>query len=68
MTADENATDPDDEVEIELDEDGTLRLTELVSQFPGATGLRYRNPDTKRLRAVKAVCLRGGSYRSGILE
>ena len=56
VTADESAgPDQDDEVEIELDEDGTLRLTELVSQFAGATGLRYRNPETKRLRAVKVV-------------
>lgn len=46
-------------VEIELDGDGTLRLTELNSQFPGATGLRYRNPETGRLRAVKTICLRG---------
>lgn len=44
-------------VEIELDFDGTLRLTELCSQFPGATGLRYRNPGNGRLRAVKSICL-----------
>ena len=44
-------------VEIELDSDGTLRLSELRSQFPGATGLRYRNPKTGNLRAVKQFCL-----------
>ena len=37
VTADENLNE-DDEIEIELDEDGTLRLTELISQFAGATG------------------------------
>ena len=47
-------------VEIELDGDGTLRLTELNSQFPGATGLRYRNPDTGMLRAVKTIWLQRG--------
>lgn len=32
----------DDAVELPIEDDGTLLLTTLSAQFPGATGLKYR--------------------------
>lgn len=42
-------------IEIPVEDDGTLFLSTLVAQFPGACGLKYRNPDTKALRGVKLI-------------
>lgn len=42
-------------MEIPVEDDGTLFLSTLVAQFPGACGLKYRNPDSKSLRGVKLI-------------
>lgn len=43
-----------DSMEIGLDDDGSLAVETLQSQFGGATiGLRFRNPATGKFRAVK---------------
>ena len=33
----------DEPLELELEEDGNLRMSTLISQFSGACGLRFRN-------------------------
>lgn len=43
----------DEPVELPLNEDGTLSLSNLVAQFPGASGLKYRNPETGTFRGVR---------------
>lgn len=43
----------DDPIEVPTEANGTLLLTTLTAQFPGVSGLRYRNPDTGALRAVR---------------
>lgn len=40
-------------MEIPVEPDGTLLLSSLVAQFPGATGLRYRPQDSKALRGLR---------------
>ncbi|KAF2346745.1 RNA recognition motif domain [Trinorchestia longiramus] len=42
-------------IEIPVEDDGTLYLSTLVAQYPGACGLKYRNPDTRTLRGVKLI-------------
>jgi len=49
VCADEN----DEPVEIPTESDGSLLLTSVTAQFPGATGLKYRNPETNTLRGVR---------------
>lgn len=44
-----------DAVEVELEEDGTLLMTNLRSQFANATGLRYRNEATGAYGGIKPV-------------
>jgi len=43
----------DEPVEIPTEGDGTLALSSVCAQFPGATGLKYRNPETNTLRGVR---------------
>ena len=43
----------DEPIELPPEEDGTLLLTTLSAQFPGACGLKYRNPDTRAWRGVR---------------
>ncbi|XP_067950859.1 TAR DNA-binding protein 43-like [Watersipora subatra] len=45
----------DDPVEIPAESDGTLELTTLTAQFPGATGLKYRNESTGNFRGLRVV-------------
>jgi len=40
-------------VEIPTESDGSLLLTSVTAQFPGATGLKFRNPETNTLRGVR---------------
>ena len=40
-------------VEVETEEDGTLLLSTVTAQFPGAIGLRFRNKETGGLRGVR---------------
>lgn len=41
-------------IELPSEEDGTLLLSTLQAQFPGACGLKYRNEDTKAVRGVRS--------------
>lgn len=43
----------DEPIEIPTESDGTILLTSLTAQFPGATGLKFRNPETNTLRGVR---------------
>ncbi|XP_055515365.1 TAR DNA-binding protein 43-like [Leucoraja erinacea] len=49
---DEESAEP---MEIPSEDDGTLLLSTVTAQFPGAYGLRYRNPDNQCLRGVRLV-------------
>jgi hypothetical protein len=40
-------------IELPTEEDTTLLLTTLAAQFPGACGLKYRNPETRAWRGVR---------------
>jgi len=40
-------------IEVPTEDDGALLLTTLVAQFPGACGLKYRNPETCGMRGVR---------------
>ncbi|KAH9490002.1 hypothetical protein Btru_036231 [Bulinus truncatus] len=40
-------------MEIPSEDDGTLLLTTLSAQFPGACGLKYRNHETGTLRGIR---------------
>ncbi|EDO44940.1 predicted protein [Nematostella vectensis] len=51
----DDETCPDQAIEIEAEEDGTLLLSNVNGQFPGACGLRYRNPETQAFRGVRLV-------------
>lgn len=45
--------DDSNAVEIPCEMDGTLLLSTLVAQFPGACGLKYRHPDSKSIRGIR---------------
>ncbi len=40
-------------IELPSEDDGTLLLTTLAAQFPGACGLKFRNPETRAWRGVR---------------
>ncbi|XP_064610633.1 TAR DNA-binding protein 43-like [Liolophura sinensis] len=42
-------------MEIPCESDGTLLLSTLVAQFPGACGLKFRNPETGAMRGIRLV-------------
>ncbi|XP_037947660.1 TAR DNA-binding protein 43-like [Teleopsis dalmanni] len=44
----------EEEIELPSEEDGTLLLSTLQGQFPGACGLKYRNIETKAIRGVRS--------------
>lgn len=48
-------SEEDDEEPIELpcEEDGCLLMSTLQGQFPGASGLQYRNPESNTLRGIR---------------
>lgn len=51
-------SDPSDEaIEVQTEPDGTVLLSSIVQQFPGVTGLKFRNPDStkKGFRMVRVV-------------
>uniref|UniRef100_A0A2I3HWW4 TAR DNA-binding protein 43 n=1 Tax=Nomascus leucogenys TaxID=61853 RepID=A0A2I3HWW4_NOMLE len=50
----------DEPIEIPLEDDGTVLLSTVTAQFPGACGLRYRNPVSQ--------CMRGARLVEGILH
>ena len=43
----------DEPIEIPTESDGTILLTSVTAQFPGVTGLKFRNPETQTLRGVR---------------
>ncbi|KAJ8321078.1 hypothetical protein KUTeg_002665 [Tegillarca granosa] len=43
----------DEPMEVPSEDDGTLLLSTLSAQFPGACGLKYRNPDTGAMRGIR---------------
>lgn len=45
----------DEPIEIPTESDGTMLLTSVTAQFPGVTGLKFRNPATQTLRGVRCV-------------
>ena len=47
--------DNDEAIEIPTESNGTLLLSSVVAQFPGVTGLKFRNPDTGSLRGIRCV-------------
>ncbi|XP_069466044.1 TAR DNA-binding protein 43-like [Ambystoma mexicanum] len=47
--------DNDEPIEIPSEDDGTVLLSTVTAQFPGACGLRYRNPDNQCIRGVRLV-------------
>ncbi|KAG2459513.1 TADBP protein, partial [Polypterus senegalus] len=42
-------------MEIPSEDDGTVLLSTVTAQFPGACGLRYRNPVSQCMRGVRLV-------------
>jgi len=40
-------------IEVPTEEDSTLLLSTLQAQFPGASGLKFRNPDSGGMRGVR---------------
>jgi len=42
-------------MEIPSEDDGTILLSSVAAQFPGACGLRYRNPESQCMRGVRLV-------------
>ncbi|MGH0156819.1 UNVERIFIED_CONTAM: hypothetical protein FKN15_032613 [Acipenser sinensis] len=50
------AEDENDEpMEIPSEDDGTVLLSTVAAQFPGACGLRYRNPVSQCMRGVRVM-------------
>lgn len=48
------AEDEDDEpMELPTEDDGTLLLSTLQAQYPGTSGLKYRNPETNAIRGIR---------------
>lgn len=48
------AEDENDEaVELPCEEDNSILLSTVTSQFPGASGLKYRNPETNAMRGLR---------------
>lgn len=45
--------DADEAIELPLESDRTVLLSTLTSQFPGASGLKYKNPSSGCFRGLK---------------
>lgn len=45
----------DEPIEVQTEPDGTLLLSSIVQQFPGVTGLKFRNPGSKGFRMIRVV-------------
>lgn len=43
----------DDPMELPCEPDGSLLLSTLIAQFPEATGLKYKNPETGAFRGIR---------------
>ena len=55
QVAEEEGEEP---IELPIEEDGTLLLSTLQAQYPGACGLKYRNPENRAIRGVRLTELR----------
>lgn len=42
-------------IELPIEEDGTLLLSTLQAQFPGTSGLKYRNSVSNAVRGIRLV-------------
>ena len=42
-------------IELPTETDGAILLSTLQAQFPGACGLRYKNPETDSWRGIRLV-------------
>lgn len=42
-------------IEVPTEADGTILLSTLQAQFPGACGLRYKNPETDSWRGIRLL-------------
>eukprot|EP00058_Branchiostoma_floridae_P006175 XP_002591663.1 hypothetical protein BRAFLDRAFT_223429 [Branchiostoma floridae] len=51
VTDDEN----DEPIELPSEDDGTMLLSTIMAQFPGACGLKFRNPETQTMRGIRLV-------------
>lgn len=45
----------DEPIELPCEDDCTMLLTTLTSQFPGASGLKFRNAETGAMRGVRLL-------------
>ena len=45
----------DEPIELPVEDDGTVLLSTLLAQFPGACGMKYRNPETGGFRGLRLV-------------
>ncbi|XP_022344193.1 TAR DNA-binding protein 43-like isoform X1 [Crassostrea virginica] len=50
QVCDEEGEEP---IEIPSEDDGSLLLSTLAAQFPGACGMKYRNPSTGNFRGIR---------------
>ena len=42
-------------IELPTESDGAILLSTLQAQFPGACGLRYKNPETDSWRGIRLI-------------
>ncbi|KAK7873925.1 hypothetical protein R5R35_012939 [Gryllus longicercus] len=52
LVAEDEGEEP---VEVPIEEDDTLSFSSLAAQFPGISSLKYRNPESGLMRALRAV-------------
>lgn len=43
----------EESIELPVETDGTISLSTVAAQFPGASGLKYRNPETGTYRGLR---------------
>lgn len=48
-------SEDDEAIELPCEPDGSILLSTVSSQFPGVSGLKFRNPDTKTLRGLRLL-------------
>lgn len=48
----DDGTEDTENTEVPIGKDGTLNLTTVQALFPGAIGLKYKNPDTGNMRSL----------------
>lgn len=48
-------SEDEEAIELPCEPDGSILLSTVSSQFPGASGLKFHNPETKTLRGLRLV-------------